>query len=148
MSDLTRQLLEPTRARKASAQWAAHFLAAGELARHGYEVSFTMGNNTPVADLMVGHPKTGSQFWVDVKGQWTSNAWWGTSKQQRSNLFYILVLVAPSRSDDRFFVLSQTEFDDLIEQYRLAHQNAKPVGGFNWRDPHRYENQWAKLPSW
>jgi len=26
-----------------------------------------MGNHTPVADLMVGHPD-GKQFWVDVKG--------------------------------------------------------------------------------
>jgi len=30
--------------RMQSAQGAAHFLVAGELARRGYEVSFTMGN--------------------------------------------------------------------------------------------------------
>src|SRR5690349_15733793 len=91
------QVSAPTNTRKSSAQWAAQFLVAGELARHGYEVSFTMGNNTPVADLMVSHPKTGDQFWVDVKGQWTPNAWWGDSKPLRPKLFYILTLVAPSR---------------------------------------------------
>jgi len=69
MTASTVQISAPTKTRKASAQWAAQFLVAGELARHGYEVSFTMGNNTPVADLMVGHPNTGAQFWVDVKGQ-------------------------------------------------------------------------------
>jgi len=48
-------------------QWAAQFLAAAELARRGYSVSFTMGNNALVADLMVG-TEAGKQSWVDVKG--------------------------------------------------------------------------------
>jgi hypothetical protein len=107
-----------------------------------------MGNNTPVADLMVGHPNTGAQFWVDVKGQWTSNAWWGDSKAQRPNLFYILTLVDSSRNADRFFILTQAEFDRLVTAYRTAHPQAKPLGGFNWIDPHKYENQWSKLPDW
>ena len=107
-----------------------------------------MGNNTPVADLMVGHPKTGDQFWVDVKGQWTANAWWGHSKPPRPKLLYVLTLVAPSRNADRFFILTQAEFDGWVTAYRNAHPQAKPVGGFNWTDPHLYENQWSKLPSW
>jgi len=107
-----------------------------------------MGNNTPVADLMVGHPLTGEQFWVDVKGMWDPNAWWGTPKAVRPNLFYILVLVGVDRNADRFFVLNQSEFNTLIEQYRQAHPAAKPVGGFNWGDPHAFENRWEKLPSW
>ena len=48
-------------------QWCAQFLAASELVRLGYVVSFTMGSHTPTADLMVGVPQTGLQFWVDVK---------------------------------------------------------------------------------
>jgi hypothetical protein len=32
-------------------QWATQFLVAAELIRRGYTVSFTQGNNTPVADL-------------------------------------------------------------------------------------------------
>jgi hypothetical protein len=42
-------------------------LPAAELVRRNYSVSFTMGNNTPVADLIVG-TLTGNQFWIDVKG--------------------------------------------------------------------------------
>jgi hypothetical protein len=34
-------------------QWAAQFAVASELCKRGYEVSFTMGNTAPVADLMV-----------------------------------------------------------------------------------------------
>src|SRR5580658_5257821 len=106
--------------RKRSAQWAAQFLVAAELERYGYVVAFTMGNSTPVADLMVGHPATGAQFWVDVKGQWTLNAWWGRAKPQRPNLFYILTLVDRVRRKDRFFVLDQPEFNGLVAQYRSA----------------------------
>jgi hypothetical protein len=39
-------------------QWAAQFLVAAELTRRGHTGAFTMGNNTPVADLMVGAPST------------------------------------------------------------------------------------------
>jgi hypothetical protein len=134
--------------RKSSAQWPAQFLASAELTRHGYEVAFTMGNHTPVSDLMVGHPKSGLQFWVSVRGLGALNAWWGTPDPQRLNLFYILVLVGATRTKDRFFILSQAEFDAEVQAYRLAHQSAKPVGGFNWTAPHKYENQWNKLASW
>jgi hypothetical protein len=37
-------------------QWAAQFAVASELCKRGYEVSFTMGNTTPIADLMVVSP--------------------------------------------------------------------------------------------
>ena len=53
---------------KQSTQWAAQFLAASELVRNGYVVSFTMGNNTPLADLMVAKEDGTFPFWVDVKG--------------------------------------------------------------------------------
>jgi hypothetical protein len=134
--------------RKRSAQWAAQFLVAAELERNGYDVAFTMGNSTPVADLMAGHSGTGVQFWVDVKGLWAQNAWWGKAKRDRPNLFYVLTLVGKNRGLDRFFVLSQSEFNSLVEGYRLAHPAQKPVGGFNWADPVKFEGQWTKLPSW
>jgi hypothetical protein len=131
-----------------SAQWAAQFLVAAELERHRYVVTFTMGHSTPVADLMVGHPKSGAQFWVDVKGLSKPNAWMGLLKLRRANLFYILVLVGRERAKDRFFILSQSEWDGLIEEYRNDHPSQKPVGGFNWTGPHKFENQWSKLPGW
>jgi hypothetical protein len=134
--------------RRRSAQWPAQFLVAAELARQGYNVAFTMGNATPVADLMVGHPLTGDQFWVDVKGQWTKSSWWGNAKKPRRNLFYILVLVGKDRSADRFFVLTQSEFNGLIANYKKTHPKQRPVGGFNWKDPQGHEAAWIKLPSW
>lgn len=56
-------------------QWAAQFAVASELCKRGYEVSFTMGDTTPVADLMVVSPKTGGMFLVDVKGLYSMNPW-------------------------------------------------------------------------
>ena len=59
-----------------STQWAAQFLVAAELERHGYVVTFTMGHATPVA----GHPGGKAPFWVDVKGLASRNSWWGKEK--------------------------------------------------------------------
>ena len=74
-------------------QWATQFLAAAELIRRGYTVSFTQGNNTPIADLMVGSPSS-KLFWVDVKGLSAKNAWLITPKESRDDLFYVLVLLS------------------------------------------------------
>ena len=38
-------------------QWAAQFAVASELCKRGYEVSFTMENSTPLADLIVVSPR-------------------------------------------------------------------------------------------
>jgi hypothetical protein len=43
-------------ARDRQTQWAAQFAVASELCKRGYEVSLTMGNATPVADLMLVSP--------------------------------------------------------------------------------------------
>ncbi len=131
-------------------QWAAQFLVSAELERHGYVVSFTMGHATKAADLMVGHEGTGAQFWVDVKGLAKPTSWpGGGTKAPRKNLFYILVLVCTARENDRFSILSQSEWDGLVNRYGEEHPNQKSrTGGFNWTAPHRFENQWSKLPSW
>src|ERR1035437_5877994 len=107
-----------------STQWAAQFLVAAELERHQYAVSFTMGNYTPVADLMVGHPN-GKQFWVDVKGIVGRNSWWGLPKPERLHLFYILVSLGGQRREDRFFILNQTEWNGLIARYQMDHPTQK-----------------------
>jgi hypothetical protein len=130
-----------------STQWAAQFLVAAELERQGYIVTFTMGHATPVADLMIGNSE-GDQFWVDVKGLASNNAWWGKKKSPRRNLFYVLVRVGETRNKDRFFVLSQVEFNNLIEAYEIAHPKAKKLGGFDWKAPHQFEGKWEKLPGW
>ena len=40
-----------------NAQWAAQFAVASEPCKRGHEVAFTLGHNTPLADLMVISPK-------------------------------------------------------------------------------------------
>lgn len=126
-------------------QWAAQFLAAAELVRRHCVVSFTMGNTTPMADLMVGLP-SGEQFWVDVKGLSKPNAWLVSPKPAMTGLYYILVLVADKRARDRFFILKQSEFNDLIQRYLEGHPNAKPIPSFNWGDALAFENRWETLP--
>jgi len=49
-------------------QWTAQFAVASELCKRGYEISFTMGNATPLADLMVVSPKLEKMLLIDVKG--------------------------------------------------------------------------------
>jgi hypothetical protein len=132
-------------AKQQRTQWAAQFLTASELVRRGYVVSFTMGNHTPTADLMVGVPESGLQFWIDVKGLSSNNAWLIKRKPDHLNLFYILVRVGEVRDKDRFFILSQPDINSLIEKYRRAHPN-DPTSGFAWNYPLKFENKWGNLP--
>jgi hypothetical protein len=133
-------------------QWATQFLAAAELIRRGYTVSFTQGNNTPIADLMVGSPSS-KLFWVDVKGLSGKNVWLIAPKEPRDDLFYVLVLLSrlaekpKARVADRFFILTQEEANELESDYRKAHPNDKGrVPGFGFNDPAAHEDLWDKLP--
>jgi hypothetical protein len=126
-------------------QWAAQFLAAAELVRRHCIVSFTMGNSTPMADLMVGLPD-GRQFWVDVKGLSGPNAWLVKPKPAMTALYYILVLAGRERAGDRFFILRQSECNELIRSYLEGHPTAKPIPSFNWGDAFPFENRWDTLP--
>jgi len=134
-------------------QWATQFLAAAELVRRGYSVSFTQGNNTPVADLMVGSPSS-KLFWVDVKGLSSKNAWLISPKAPQDDLFYILVLLSPlvekskERIADRFFILTQTEVADCEKAYMGAHPNDKGlIRGFGFPGAAPHEDLWEKLPA-
>lgn len=133
-------------------QWATQFLAAAELVRRGYTVSFTQGNNTPVADLMVGAPSS-ELFWVDVKGLSSKNPWLITPKSPREELFYVLVFLSPlverpaQRVADRFFILTQAEANDLEAAYRKSHpKDLGKIPGFNFSDAAEHEDRWDKLP--
>jgi hypothetical protein len=114
-------------------------------------VTFTTGNNTPVADLMVG-TRTGKQFWVDVKGLSVRADWLVKPKPDYLNLFYVLVHLAPlaemdTRTADRFFVLTQKEANDLEADYRRRHPTAKhTIPGFSYKDAMPHEDKWDKLP--
>src|SRR5205823_5261292 len=56
------------KARGHQTQWAAQFAVASELCKRGYEVAFTSGHTTPVADLMAASPVAKTMFLIDVKG--------------------------------------------------------------------------------
>ncbi|MBS0254820.1 MAG: hypothetical protein JSS36_06320 [Proteobacteria bacterium] len=136
-------------------QWATQFLAASELIRRGYTVSFTQGNNTPVADLMVGSPSS-ELFWIDVKGLSSRNAWLINPKEPRAGLFYILILLSPNveepneRKPDRFFVMTQAEAAEAEAAYMKKHPNDRGlIRGFGFaqvEQPGLFENRWDKLP--
>lgn len=144
---------EPSRAAKGRrTQWATQFLAAAELVRRNYTVSFTMGNNTPTADLMVGTP-TGRQFWIDVKGLSVKTDWLFRPKAIHRNLFYILVhlsqLAAPGkrREPDSFFILTQSEANALESAYRAARPaNKTTMPGFKFVEAEPHRDRWDKLP--
>jgi hypothetical protein len=125
---------------------------ASELVRRGYTVAFTMGNHTPVADLMVGAPSD-RQFWIDVKGLAGRNDWLVRNKANRIDLYYVLVSLSKLaqhneiRRPDRFFVLTQAETNDLACQYQEMHSNNRnTIPGFGWHDPEQFEDAWEKLP--
>jgi hypothetical protein len=125
--------------------WAARFLVAAELERRRYHVRLT-DENTPGFDLSVT-TATGEQFFVDVKGLAAAGTpWLGPIKPPRENLFYILVFVGADRNDDRFFILSQSEWDGLIEEYQRNHPN-DPTSGFLWDASLKHEGKWEKLPT-
>jgi len=130
-------------------QWGAQFLVAAELERRDYTVSFTMGHNTPIADLMVA-TRNGVQFAIDVKGQASKSSWNVREKKLWPNLFYILVYFprAPEAdSIDRFFILTQAEANQLVAKYRQSHPGDRgKAPGFGFSDPIAFENRWDTLP--
>jgi hypothetical protein len=132
-------------------QWTAQFLAAAELVRRGYAVAFTMGNHTPLSDLMVGSPR-GKKFWIDVKGQSAKAAWLVRTKESHPNLFYLLVYAPPvergrKKGADQYFVLTQAQTNRLVRRYARTHPKTKgTMPGFNWTHALPFENKWSSLP--
>ncbi len=137
-----------TAAKRHLTQWAAQFAVASELCKRGYDVGFTMGHNTPLADLFVIAPDGKTTFLVDVKGQRTANFWQIKGKTRRTDLFYILTYVPPHKSN-RYFILSQDEVDTLLREYRGSGiKYDDRFSGMNWKTPHPHEDAWGKLPGW
>jgi hypothetical protein len=126
---------------------AYQFAVASELCKRGYEVSFTMGNTTPVADLMVVSPKSRQMFLVDVKGLYRTNPWQVKRKDLCSNLFYVFAYV-PTGKPNRFFIMAQdlvnqTVVDELV---RLERPDDYAFQGFNWALALPHEDAWHRLP--
>ena len=151
VADVTRNAAIKTRtkeyARGHQTQWAAQFAVASELCKRGYEVAFTSGHTTPIADLMVVSPRDKKMFLVDVKGLYRKNPWLIKRKPARANLFYILAYV-PAGEPNEFFVLTQSESNRLIkrELKRLGRGDDYPVTGFVWKLAEPYRDAWTSLP--
>ena len=128
-------------------QWAAQFAVASELCKRGYEVSFTMGNRTPLADLMIVSPIRKEMFLVDVKGLYRKNPWIIKRKPGRDNLFFILAFV-PTGGANQFFVLTQESVHRLIrrELRRLRRPDDYPVTGISWSLALQFADEWQVLP--
>jgi hypothetical protein len=104
-----------------------------------------MGNQTPIADLMVG-TQSGDQFWIDVKGLSSNNAWLVSRRDENHlNLYYILVRVGETREQDRFFILPESEINKLLDKSKREHPN-DPTSGFGFRYPEAFEGKWELLP--
>jgi hypothetical protein len=102
---------------------------------------------------MVG-TRQGRQFWVDVKGLSSRNAWLVKPKAAHHNLFYILVCLSPlagpgtGREPDQFFVLTQDETNRLERDYRDAHPEQKTtMPGFTFGQALLHRDRWDKLPT-
>jgi hypothetical protein len=137
----------PKNARAHQTQWAAQFAVASELCKRGYEVAFTSGHTTPVADLMVVSPARKEMFLVDVKGLYRKNPWLIKRKPPRANLFYVLVYV-PAGEPNQYFVMTQRQTTRLIEAElrRLKRPDDYPVTGFLWNLALPYRDAWGVLP--
>jgi hypothetical protein len=128
-------------------QWASQFAVASELCKRGYEVSFTMGNTAPIADLMVVSPQHRQMFLIDVKGLYKVNPWAIKHKKVRDGLFYVLAYV-PDDSPNRFFVMNQEQANRYVEQElkRLNRPDNYPMTGILWKQAENHENHWHLLP--
>jgi hypothetical protein len=133
-------------------EWAAQFAVASELCKRGYEVSFTLGHNTPLADLMVVSPRDHSMFLVDVKGLAAKNYWQIRRQQPRSDLFYVVALV-PRGAANEFFVLTQDQVNaGITAQFEQLRPDRKARGeaanrlGLRWGDAKSFADRWDTLP--
>jgi hypothetical protein len=136
-------------------QWAAQFAVASELCKRGYEVSFTLGHNTPLADLMVISPDEKMQFLIDVKGLAKAGNYWQVKKKNsRDNLFYIFAAV-PKDETNQFFILTQEQVNRFIdEEFERCRPDQKALGaeklrlGVRWKDANQpgFRDAWKALP--
>lgn len=126
-------------------QWAAQFAVASELCKLGCDVSFTMGNCTPVADLLVLAP-SGRTFLVDVKGLANPNFWQIRQKPPTPDLYYVLTLVRRG-APNRFFPFAQPMLTDLMIAYQHSGVKFDPrFTGINWGAALPHEDNWGSLP--
>ena len=148
MSGPTEAAALPPRTRKQShhTQWAGQFAVAAELAKRRYEVAFTMGNHTPLADLMCISPEK-TAFLIDVKAMEKPNFWLIRQRAEvRHDLYYAFVLINQT-VPTRIFIASHADVHRLVEEYVAVNERRKGYPGVNWSTVHPFENMWDRLPA-
>jgi hypothetical protein len=134
-----------------STQWTTQFLAAAELCRRGYVVTFTMGNCTQDYDLIVVSPG-GKPFLVDVKGLSSNADWLIRKKSSIEGLYYILIRIdKQNKNEDRFFIMSQDDVNKELDKYYSKPKKdgtvkSNTAQGFGFKQAEEYENKWGILP--
>ena len=128
-------------------QWAAQFAVASELCKRGYDLGFTVGNQTPDADILAISPISKSPIMIDVKGMSGVNFWRIREKEPKPGLFYVLAVV-PTDKANRFFIMSEADVRREQASYRTSGVkfDAKHAG-FNWSKCLPFENRWDTLLS-
>ena len=113
-----------------------------------------MGNH-PETDLMV-ISESKAHFVIDVKDQYKPGYWNIRLRQERHDLYYVLVYV-PDGKPNQFFVLSHADaiktgaadLERRRQQRKLAGQPTDRLGimpGFSWASGLPFKDKWEALP--
>jgi hypothetical protein len=122
---------------------ACEFLAAGELARRGYNVTLTLGN-TKAIDLLV--EKDGKLIPVQVKGiQRKSSICWNLSlsKIQNHSALYILINLNADKLNEQpeYFILTEEE----VKSHFKPTKSGRDYLDYNFAKRMSFENKWDKF---
>ena len=121
---------------------SCEFLAAGELARRGFNVSVTFGN-TKAIDLLV--EKDGKQFKFQVKGiQRNKSICWNISRHKiEPGLFFILVNLNADKLNEQveFFVLTAEEMTIKLKHVK----SGRDYIDYNLLKREGYLGGWEKI---
>ena len=88
---------------------------------------------------------------VDVKGQSTHNFWLVQAREDRDDLYFVLVYLPKDFEQPQYFILSCAEVIAKRDEYR-EHIEARSgkyrddLGCMNWSTALDYENYWSTLP--
>jgi hypothetical protein len=126
-------------------QWSGQFFAAGELARRGYRVSFTLGN-APSTDLVAVSAK-GYQFKVEVKTvRKYGNSWLVKSVPRDSDLYYMLVVSRPKDGfpPPMYWILTAQEARKILRKRERDGKSPQILKG----DVSDKFPGWEKLPDY
>ena len=127
---------------KANTGIASEFLVAGELARRGFNVTFTLGN-TKAIDLII--ERDGKLIPVQVKGiQRTKSLCWNVSlkKLQNPQMMFVLVnLNSDTLANPEYFILSTDE----VRQYFKSTASGRDYLDYGPAKKLLLEDRWEKF---